>query len=481
MNNRFMTILFAGLLTITAVLFVLACGLSRKQYRSSIQSIKADCSEILANESRNVRTRARSVERDAFALFDQTNPPVLWSSTNMLFRMDGASLVPLGLPRMGDAAAPSNGMAADDARVTRLRDAWKAAEEWSQLLTNQAPPFRIPRDGSILSVNAKRQACLLPLEAFRNEDSSNAITHITTTAPGTKAALSRELRYPPVYVWIPTELFDARKQSVQQAYLITNVMLGVLLTVMVCLGFAIGMLVKRQHEMARLRSSFVSSVSHELRTPMALIRLYAESLAADNPPPGTKERYTRAIMAETDRLISLVNNVLDFSRLEKGALVLNVRSTDVSKLCNDVLESFTFRMEKEGLTLARNIAPGLTAFVDPLAMTQVIFNIVDNAIKYAGGASPIEVELLPADQEICFRVKDNGIGIPDSLKPRISLPFVRGEDSRVTAQRGSGIGLSVVTQLLDAMQGSMRFFDNVPRGTVFEVRLPTTGAADSPG
>lgn len=460
MRNRFMTVLFAGLLILVATLFVLACGLSRKQYLSGIQSIKADGAEILANEGRNIRERTRAVERDAFALFDQTNMPGAWYAANRLFRLEGNEFVPVGLPRPAGEGASTHGVA------------WQTAAELSQLSTNQRAPFRMPYNDQILSVNAKGQACLLPLKAFCGDETSNAITRITLTAPGARAAMSRQLRYPPVHVWIPAELFELRMRAAEQAYVLTNVMLGVLLSVMIGVGVAVGMLVKRQHEMARLKSAFVSSVSHELRTPMALIRLYAESLAAENPPPGTRERYTRAIMGETDRLIALVNNVLDFSRLEKEFWTMNLRSTDVSKLCGDVLDSFRVRVEQEGMTLTRKIPAGVTAWVDPAAMTQVIFNVVDNAVKYSGGKKTVDVELTREGGEVCLRVKDEGIGIPDGLKPRVLMPFVRGEDSRVTAQRGSGIGLSVVAQFLERMGGSIRFLDNAGGGTVVEIRVP---------
>jgi signal transduction histidine kinase len=554
-------ILFAGLFILIAVLFVVICHLSRKQHLANIQSIKDDYREILSQESSNLRERTRTLEREAFAAFDEADLPLDLCRTNRLFvRSEGKFLpagiadVPpkgnvspdvarrslslgLGLKLSGEAGRAREqietasrisvktaedldvrisalvellkiseyrnpgilfsifhalfhyaGLKPSDAQARDVEDTlrnsipryeefkgqdvemWKTAMEISQASSNRPPPFRIVCNGQILSVNAKGQACLLSLEAF-SRDSSNAIIRITATAPGEKAVVARQMHFPPVYAWISAKEFEARKRSIEHAYFLTKVMLGILLAIIAGMGFGIGVIVKRQHEIAALKSSFVSTVSHELRTPMALIRLYAESLAVDKPPAGAKERYTRAIMAETDRLTALVNNVLDFSRLERGTLALNVRETDVSKVCNEVLDSFSFRLEKEEIILARRIDPGLKALVDPLALTQVIFNLVDNAIKYSGGKHAIEVEMKAAGDKICLRVKDNGIGIPGSLKQRIFMPFVRGEDSRVTAQRGSGIGLSIVSQLLERMQCSISFFANVPEGTVFEVML----------
>jgi signal transduction histidine kinase len=122
---------------------------------------------------------------------------------------------------------------------------------------------------------------------------------------------------------------------------------------------------------------------------------------------------------------------------------------------------------------------GLSALVDPLAVTQALFNLIDNAVKYSGDGRDIEVETGVQANNVVIRVKDCGIGVPDSLKWQIFLPFVRGDDSRVTSQRGSGIGLSVVKQLVEQMGGSIRMFDNTPKGTVFEVILPGAGNAIS--
>ncbi len=349
---------------------------------------------------------------------------------------------------------------------------WKTANGITRAISDRPAPFKTIYEQSILSVNVKGQALLLPLEAV-TQGSSNNIMQVSTADPGPAAALLHQMRSIPIYTWIPAKEFEARTQSAERAYRLTNIMLGVLLVVMTGMGISIGIILKRQHEMTRQKSSFVSAVSHELRTPMALIRLYAESLASEDQSSSTRERYTKAIMAETDRLSALVNNVLDFARMEKENMTLNIRDTNLSKLCNEALDSFHFRIEKEKIKLKSRIQPGLSAAVDPLAMTQVLFNLMDNAIKYSGENHHIEVELFTDGGKKYLRVKDDGIGIPESLKPRIFTPFVRGEDDRVTAQRGSGIGLSITRQLLEKMQCSIRVFDNIPAGTVFEVILPS--------
>jgi len=464
--------MFTGLLVLVAGMFVFAFVLSRKQYNANIQFVKADCMQSIMNESTYVRDTLRAVEREKFSLFDQKNLSASASLSNMLFRLNGGKFFPAALPALKTYGTPSDDDDIEEDLQLKIVAACRIADELSQAASTNRPPFRIPYNDNILSVNLLGQTCLIPLDALRRADSTNNEAVISLTDPGSAAAFSRQLRYPPVYVWITTTVFESRKQTVEQTHLLTNLMLGTMAALLAGLGLSITVLVKRQHEIAKLKVAFVSSVSHELRTPMALIRLYAESLGADNPLPGMREKYAKSIMTETDRLMALVNNVLDFSRIEKGLFTLNTGPADISKICNEVLDSFNIRFEKDGITLKRKIAPGLTGLVDTMALTQILFNIVDNAIKYSGPKPTIEVELARVGAELWLKVSDNGIGIPDSLKPRIFLPFVRGEDSRVTTQRGSGIGLSVTAELAELMQCSVTVADNKPTGSVFSVRIP---------
>lgn len=461
-KSRFVAILLTSLLILIALLFIFAVTLSRKRYRANVKIVKADCIQMLNNEGVGIRERLRAAERDIFALFDQPVMDAATSISNRLFLFESGTFVPYRVPRPAGEGA---------AATLRIQEAWKLAGEISGLTTNAPPPYRLGWGEYVLSVNNMGRACLLPLNVFRDDDTIDSVTRITIKIPGPEAAIMKQLHYPPVYVWMSVEQMDARVRPVKQAYVLTNIMLVLMFSMITGLGAGIFLIVKRRHEMAQQKSSFVSSVSHELRTPMALIRLYAESLSARDASPDTRERYSRAIMSEIDRLLSLVNNVLDFSRLEKGMMEVGVVSTDISKICNDTLDAFSFRLEHERMSIVRRIEPGVMAMVDPLAITQVIFNIVDNAIKYSPAESVVEVEIQKIGTEVYLRVKDKGIGIDESLKPRIFMPFVRGNDSRVASQRGSGIGLNIVAQLAERMGCAINVSDNRPNGTVFEIRM----------
>jgi len=463
MKNRFIVLLIASLALLVTAVFVLAGILEHRRYHASLQVVEADCLQLIRAESQNIRQRLRAAERERFSLFDRSDLTAVESVSNRLFSFDGKAFSPYMLPY-----GEGNSVSAAGLEALRL------ARDISSLATNKAP-FRSAFRDSVLSVDGDGRACLMPVELFRGEAEDTPV-QVDTRPPAEGASLIRELNYPPVVAWIPDHVFAQRRRPVERAYIMTNFMLVTMFLLLTGLGAGIRYLTKRGHEMARLRSAFVSAVSHELRTPMALIRLYAESMATDTPVPGTRERYSKAIVAETDRLLALVNNVLDFSRIEKGMLKVNPVTIDISEICTEVLDLFALRLERENIRLERRIEPHLNALADPVAIGQVMFNIVDNAVTYSEAGSTVTVELARNDSHIRILVKDNGPGIADELKPRVFDAFVRGTGSRVTSKRGSGLGLHVAAQLLERMNGRISITDNQPSGTVAEITLPSVGS-----
>lgn len=354
-----------------------------------------------------------------------------------------------------------------------IAEAWDLSKELTLAISNRPAPFKTEFKGMILSVNASGRACLLGEESLRGEPDDFALANVSILPPGKSVSMVEQIRYPPAYIWISSEQLAAKLKPVKLAYYQTNMMFAGMFIALAATGVGFLFIVRRGHEIAKLRAQFVSSVSHELRTPMALIRLYAESLSMENQSSVTRGKYTRAIMAETDRLTALVNNVLDFSRLEKDRLAVDMRTVEISKICEDVLDSFEVRLEREKVKAIRKINPDIYATVDPMALAQVLFNLVDNAVKYSSEGNVIEVELEKTESIITLKVKDNGIGIEEEIRGKIFQPFVRGKDSRVVSKRGSGIGLSISAELLKKMNCSIEALDNQPQGTVIEVKIPT--------
>src|SRR5207302_6017323 len=140
--------------------------------------------------------------------------------------------------------------------------------------------------------------------------------------------------------------------------------------------------VNKAMELAKLKSDIVSNVSHELRTPLSLIRLYAETLELGRiPEPGKQLEYYRIIRKESERLTSLINNILDFSRIEAGRKEYEFRDTDLSELVKNTMESYRYQIEQHGFTLEEHIEPVPQMRVDREAVARSLVNLVNNALK----------------------------------------------------------------------------------------------------
>ncbi|RKX43084.1 MAG: hypothetical protein DRP64_08740 [Verrucomicrobia bacterium] len=277
-----------------------------------------------------------------------------------------------------------------------------------------------------------------------------------------------------VHAIIPLQVVIQAKADIRKQYRTGNMILALMLFLGTAL--AIGMLaaVRRQRQLDATRARFIATVSHELRTPLSLIRLHAETLHHGRIPPEKVSEYHQTILTESERLSGIVNNVLDFSRMERNKLQIHLEPTDLSALCERIADSFRFRLEQDGFALEKQIQPGIVASVDPLAFSQVVFNLVDNAIKYSDEEKIIRIELESSKGWNILRVADHGIGIPDQLKKKIFDDFVRSDDRKVTARRGSGIGLSVARRLAEEMGASIDVMDNKPTGTIFTVSFKDT-------
>ena len=157
-------------------------------------------------------------------------------------------------------------------------------------------------------------------------------------------------------------------------------------------------------------------------------------------PEGKVGDYHQIILTEAERLSGIINNVLDFSRMERDKMHLHLEPTDLSALTAHIADTFRNRLQQEGIALERNIAADIWSAVDPIAYSQIVFNLLDNAIKYSDGAETIKIKLDVSKGWNILAVTDQGIGVPDALKKHVFKEFVRSDDRKVTARRGSGIG-----------------------------------------
>jgi len=232
--------------------------------------------------------------------------------------------------------------------------------------------------------------------------------------------------------------------------------------------------VSREMALARLKSDFVANVSHELRTPLALIRLYAETLELGRlSSPEKFPEYYRIIRKESERLSALINNILDFSRIEAGRKEYEFKETDIAELVHNTLESYRYQIEQNGFAFEERIAEDIPPVrVDREAIARSLLNLVNNALKYSRDQKYIGVNVYRANGSVKVEVVDKGIGIPPAEQSKIFDKFYRVGDPLVHNTKGSGLGLSLVRHIVQAHGGQVSVESNPGKGSKFVIALP---------
>lgn len=238
-------------------------------------------------------------------------------------------------------------------------------------------------------------------------------------------------------------------------------------------------MVSKEMGLARLKSDFVSNVSHELRTPLALIRLYAETLELGRiTTQEKKEQYYCIIRKESERLTALINNILDFSRIEAGRKEYEFRNTDIAELVRNTLESYRYQIEQQGFAFEENIDANLPAVpVDREAIARALVNLVNNALKYSAERKFLGVKLYKENSVVKLEVADHGIGISRREQSKIFEKFYRAGDPLVHNTKGSGLGLSLVRHITEAHGGEIAVESTPGKGSRFILSLPLRAAA----
>lgn len=232
--------------------------------------------------------------------------------------------------------------------------------------------------------------------------------------------------------------------------------------------------ISREMNLARLKSDFVANVSHELRTPLALIRLYAETLELGRLTAQEKfQEYFRIIREESERLTALINNILDFSRIEAGRKEYDFKETNLAELVRATLDSYRFQIEQNGFAFEENIAGDIPPVnVDREAIARSLLNLVNNALKYSKDQKYIGVSLYRANGSVKLEVRDRGIGIAPGEQEKIFDKFYRCGDPLVHNIKGSGLGLSLVKHIAEAHGGDVTVESAPEKGSKFTIALP---------
>jgi signal transduction histidine kinase len=225
---------------------------------------------------------------------------------------------------------------------------------------------------------------------------------------------------------------------------------------------------------AAQKTSFVANVSHEFKTPLTTIRLYSELLEQGRVPEGGKRiEYLRTIGRETQRLARLVNNVLDFSRLEQGRKKYRREALDLTAALGQLLDAHAPRIAESGLELKRELpVEPVSVATDRDAVEQIVINLLDNACKYAGLGGEVVVGLKTrAAGGAELRVSDRGPGVPPGHREHIFEKFHRVDDTLTAEKGGAGLGLSIARQLARGLGGELRYAERVGGGAEFVLNL----------
>jgi signal transduction histidine kinase len=235
----------------------------------------------------------------------------------------------------------------------------------------------------------------------------------------------------------------------------------------------------RAMRLSTMKGDFVSNVSHELRTPLASIRVFAELLRLGRVQTPEKVReYGEFIERESRRLSRLIENILDFSRIESGRKTYTFAPTDVREVVEGVLQSFDVHLRHHGFTVRLEWAPVPEVLADADALGQAVHNLLDNAVKFSGDAKSIEVALAAGAGEVTIAVRDRGVGIPRDEQAKIFDRFHRVSTGLVHEVKGSGLGLSLVQHIVTVHGGRVTVESEPGQGSTFTLHLPSRAPAE---
>ena len=301
-----------------------------------------------------------------------------------------------------------------------------------------------------------------------------------------------EVQYPDTYTgWFKQDYFGGLKSVVALRPSVANSLLigelpseriPLLLSVLALSAAlaAIGVAqLRRESELARLRSDFIASVSHELRTPLAQVRMFAETLLLGRVRSEEERlRSLQIVDQEARRLTHLVENILQFSRAERQGIQLAPVPAELGSQVREAIEAFSPVARSRHVVVQTALESDVVALADPGALRQILLNLLDNAVKYGPAGQTVTISLRRVGPNARIVVDDEGPGIPPEHRDRVWEPYQRLDSAVSAAVAGSGIGLAVVAQLV-ALHGGRAWAEAAPgKGARFIVEIPAGTARD---
>ena len=278
-------------------------------------------------------------------------------------------------------------------------------------------------------------------------------------------------------------LYDRNGKSIEQLtgkerqlYLV--LFLGIIIVMLIGIVIMVRALI-HESEVSRMKSEFVSNVSHELKTPLALIRMFGETLDAGIVTDEKKRReFYSIIRKESERLSHLIDNVLDFSKMDTGVKKYYFEEADLVKVIRDSLEAYKFHIHDNGFEMKSELPDELVMVkIDKDAISQAFLNLLSNAVKYSVDSKYILVEVLKNSTSAMISVTDNGVGIAKEELKKIFDKFYQVPITKLRETRGSGLGLALAKHIIEAHGGKIEAVSKPGKGSKFTIIIPLHGAS----
>jgi signal transduction histidine kinase len=275
-------------------------------------------------------------------------------------------------------------------------------------------------------------------------------------------------------------LFDNEGKSIEQLVgkekqLYLMLFAGIIIVMLIGIVVMIRAVI-HESEISRMKSEFVSNVSHELKTPLALIRLFGETLESGIVSDEKKrQEFYGIIRKESERLTHLINNVLDFSRMDTGVKEYHFKEADLVEVVRSTLEAYKFHIRDDGFKIESELPDeSITLKIDKDAISQVLLNLLNNAVKYSEERKYIQVRVCKNSISALISVTDHGVGIPKEELKKIFDKFYRVSTAKTRETRGTGLGLTLAKHIVEAHGGTIEVESEVGKGSRFMVILPIT-------
>jgi signal transduction histidine kinase len=406
-----------------------------------------------------------------------------WTLDRILFEANVEEV----LPWLGNGPAPATSEAAQmlTEAVERLWDRWRTtpadeSESGTDVVTVAADRLVVvwhrTAAGRIALVAGpsfvERQWLEVLHSAFERQEVA-----VSLSAPGTQPHALRAASRAASETGLPwtvtvTDLADEGSAGRSRSFWLA----GLVLLLVATLGgtVVVARAVGRELAVARLQSDFVAAVSHEFRTPLTSLRQITEVLADGRvPSESRRQTYYEALVRQTQRLSQLVEALLDFGRMEAGTSPYRLELLDALAWVQSVIDQFNRENAARGHQVElRAELPAARVSADPPALTNALWNLLDNAVKYSPDRDRVWVDVRREQDRLAVRVRDEGLGIPDAERQEIFRKFIRGAEARARSIPGTGIGLAMVDHIVKAHGGEVRVESAPGTGSTFTLLLP---------